>query len=569
MIFKYLAIIIILQGGIVFSFMSDEILKNNIEYLNMMFEVSTIANQIDNVYELLKRTKEYIAKLVKTNDISFYLLEKQSFKCVVSGYPTRVSEYFECEESSSPFWDAVSKAKVTSLFGEENKNLFKPFLEHNNIVGLDPSHIRVFFNNEVPICFCFIKENEKNKIGLKIVEKLNLIFDYLEPIIAKFHKKIKKDEEIAALQKSLHNISILYNISQAVNYIDNLKETLRIIIERALSTLDAEKGSIMLYDYANNALQVRIVAGLKDKKLEDAINNGAVQCAKIGVGEGIAGTVFLERKPIITNLGSADPRFIVKEVLSNTKSLLCAPLIAKGEVIGVINITNKKHDKLFNQKDLEFIVSLANHAAIAIDNAKLYELATKDGMTKLYIYRHFCTLLENEIRRCSRYKRNMSLIMMDIDNFKRINDTYGHLTGDTILKTLAVTLQETVRKIDIPARYGGEEFVVILPETDKKDAVVIAERIRQNIAKIVVKVNETQTLSPTVSMGVAQYTTDAQEAKELINCADTALYHSKHNGKNVVSIYEKEGCKTVERMDVNLQAQLDDFGNDFSPEGMP
>ena len=111
-------------------------------------------------------------------------------------------------------------------------------------------------------------------------------------------------------------------------------------------------------------------------------------------------------------------------------------------------------------------------------------------------------------------------------------------------------LQESVRKIDIPARYGGEEFVVILPETDKEDACVIAERIRKNISKIVVKVNETQDLSPTVSMGVAQYSTDGKEAKELINAADTALYHSKHNGKNMVSTYEKDGCKKYEPMDI-------------------
>ena len=527
--------------------MSDEYLKNNIEYLNMMFEVSTITNQTDSVYELLKKVKDYTAKLIGSDDITMYLLEDQIFKCVISGNNSRSSEFFECEEGNSPFWEAVNKAKVTAMRGDDNTPLFKTFLEHNNIATINPSHVRVFFNHDIPICFCFIKEDERNPITQNIINKLNHAFDYIEPIIAKLHKRLKQEEEIVQLQKSLHNISILYNISQAVNFIDDLKKLLQVIIQKALITLDAEKGSLMLYDYSINALQVRIVSGLQDKKLENAINNGSVQCAKIGIGEGIAGTVFLERKPIITNLGSADPRFIVKEILSNTKSLLCAPLIAKGEVIGVINITNKKHNKLFNQKDLEFITSLANQAAIAIDNAKLYELATKDGMTKLYIYRHFYTLLENEIRRCSRYKRNMSLIMMDIDNFKRINDTYGHLTGDTILKTLAVTLQETVRKIDIPARYGGEEFVVILPETNKEDAIVIAERIRKNISKIVVRVNETQTLSPTVSMGVAQYSTDAQEAKELINCADTALYHSKHNGKNVVSTYEKDECKLVEK----------------------
>ncbi|MBQ8848374.1 MAG: sensor domain-containing diguanylate cyclase [Candidatus Gastranaerophilales bacterium] len=531
-------------------------MEHNIKYLSMMFEVSTIANQADDVYELLNKIKGYCTKTIDSNDITFYLLEGQHFKCVCANEKTRTNEFFECEEGNSPFWEAVNSAKLTAMKDSQGAHLFKTFLEYNNILSLDPTHVRVFFSNGVPVCFCFIKENPQNPIQRETFDNLNKAFDYLEPIISKLHKKIKKDEEVAQLQKSLHNISILYNISQAVNFIDDLKRLLQVIIQKALITLDAERGSLMLYDYSLNALQVRIVSGLQDKKLEEAINNGAVQCAKIGVGEGIAGTVFLERKPIITNLGSADPRFIVKEVLSNTKSLLCVPLVAKGEVIGVINITNKRHDKLFNQKDLEFITSLANQAAIAIDNAKLYELATKDGMTKLYIYRHFYTLLENEIRRCSRYNRNMSLIMMDIDNFKKINDTYGHLTGDTILKRLAAVLQETVRKIDIPARYGGEEFVVILPETDKENACVIAERIRKNISEIVVKIDENQNLSPTVSMGIAQYSTDGQEAKELINAADTALYHSKHNGKNMVSTYEKDGCKKVEQINIDIQQEI-------------
>lgn len=536
-------------------------LENNIKYLNMMFEISTIANQTDDVYELIEKLKSYAEKMIQSDDIIFYILEGQRYKCLSLLETLRNSEFVEGDEGDSAFWEAVNKAKIISLKDSPDLQSFNNFLERNNIKMLEPSHVRVFFNNHVPICFCFIREGLNNPIQEETLNNLNKIFDYIEPIIAKYHKKARKDEEIVQLQKSLHNISILYNISQAVNFIDDLKRLLQVIIQKALITLDAEKGSLMLYDYSINALQVRIVSGLKDKKLEEAINNGAVQCAKIGIGEGIAGTVFLERKPIITNLGSADPRFIVKEILSNTKSLLCVPLIAKGEVIGVINITNKKHDKLFNQKDLEFITSLANQAAIAIDNAKLYELATKDGMTKLYIYRHFYTLLENEIRRCSRYKRNMSLIIMDIDNFKNINDTYGHLTGDTILKRLASVLQETVRKIDIPARYGGEEFVVILPETNKKDASVIAQRIRKNISQIEVKINETKTISPTVSIGVAQYSTDGQEAKELINAADTALYYSKHNGKNMVSIFEKEGCKKAE-IETFEQAQ-ENYHNDL------
>ena len=139
--------------------------------------------------------------------------------------------------------------------------------------------------------------------------------------------------------------------------------------------------------------------------------------------------------------------------------------------------------------------------------------------------------------------------------FKKVNDTYGHAAGDEVLRQVAYTIKEQLRESDIPARYGGEEFVVILPETDKKDACVIAERIRKNVANIVVKVNETQDLSPTISMGVAQYTTDGKEAKELINAADTALYHSKHNGKNMVSTYEADGCRKVEQINIDLNTQ--------------
>ena len=329
----------------------QNLLQNDIEYLNMMFKVSTIANQTDNIYELLKNIHEYTIEQTKGATITIYHLESnnQNYKCVCTNDKIRINEYFEFEDANSPFWDAVNQSKIIAMRDINGNQLFKTFLEHNNLLSLDPSFLRVFYYNDVPICFCFIKENSESQINSKVLENLNHAYNYLEPIIGKFHKKVKKDEEIAQLQKSLHNISILYNISQAVNFIDDLKRLLQVIIQKALITLDAEKGSLMLYDYSINALQVRIVSGLQDKKLEEAINNGAVQCAKIEIGEGIAGTVFLERKPIITNLGSADPRFIVKEVLSNTKSLLCVPLVAKGEVIGVINITNKKYSIIINR----------------------------------------------------------------------------------------------------------------------------------------------------------------------------------------------------------------------------
>ena len=526
-------------------------IENNVVHLSRMFDISTIANQALGVYDLLKKLSDYIVKLINNENISFYILEGQIFKSVVTAQNLRADECFESEQDNEAFLSAINEGKIVDARNEHGDILYASFWEKNGLEKLKPKYLRAFFSNGVPVCFCFIGLSDTFKsLTDEQRQMLDIAFDYVEPIIGKYLNDLKKEHEIIKLQKSLYNISILYNISQAVNFIDDLKRLLQVILSKAIDTLEAEKGSLMLYDYSQNSLQVRVVYGLQDKKVEEGINNGIIQCSKIKAGEGVAGMVFLERKPIITNLGSADPRFIVKDILTNTHSRLCVPLIAKGEAIGVINITNKKNGKLFNQKDLEFMTSLANQAAIAIDNAKLYELATKDGLTKLYIYRHFYTLLENEIRRCARYKRDMSLLMLDIDNFKNVNDTYGHLIGDQILRELSRVIAETVRKIDIPARYGGEEFVVILPETTKDDAVVIAERLRKNISKITVAANETTTISPTTSIGVAQYPYDGVDPKTLINAADTALYHSKNNGKNIVSTYSKDGCKLIERTEI-------------------
>jgi len=228
--------------------------------------------------------------------------------------------------------------------------------------------------------------------------------------------------------------------------------------------------------------------------MEDKINEGLIECTKIKIGEGIAGEAFAHKKAIITDLGSSDPRFFESD-LSNVNSLLCLPLIVKDEAIGVINISNKKNKNLFNQDDLDFMGALANQAAIAISNAQLYKLAITDSLTKLYIRRHFEYLLDNELRRSHRYKHQMTLLMMDIDNFKSINDTYGHQIGDEMLKHIAEVILNTLRKIDMPSRYGGEEFAVILPETHKDNAKKIAERLRKKIANIIIILNTSSSIT--------------------------------------------------------------------------
>lgn len=534
--------------------MSDKIssIENSLIELNRMFEVSAIASNAISIEDLVSKLSDFLSDYLNSNEIYFFALEKNIFKNIATNQVPFADKYFEYENEA--FWSVISYDKIIKIENDENKKLYGSFWEQNGLGELSVQYMRVFYNrnDNMPVCFCFLGNNKENKEDRieQTMKFLNRVFEYIEPMLIKLMLQKEQNKKIEDLQQSLYNVSILYNISQAVNFIDDLKRLLQVILSKAIDILNAEKGSLMLYDYSTNTLQVKVVYGLNDKRVEDNINNGTIQCSKIKVGEGIAGTVFLERKAIITNLGVNDPRFVSKGGMANVQSLLCVPLITKGEPIGVINISNKKYDLLFNQKDLEFMTSLANQAAIAIDNAKLYELATKDGLTKLYINRHFMTLLENEVRRCSRYKHNMSVIMLDIDDFKLINDNCGHLVGDQILREVSNQILTTVRKIDVAARYGGEEFVILLPETTKEGAGIIAERLRKNIANLRVNTNDDKVVTTTVSMGISQFPNDGATAEEMIESADKALYHSKRNGKNVVSVYGENGFKMVDKQEV-------------------
>ncbi len=510
-------------------------LQKNVLELHNLFDINMIANQSHSIEDLLSKVSFLIKSSLTLKNLRFFILNNGIFqtKSIVS----KSDLEFEFEAENAPFFQH-SSYELIKVKNQDGSYIYKAFWDINKLYELQAEYLKVFYNDDKPFCVCSISGKEDNSAFIEEDFKyINQVFSCIEPVMEKFMKNKEQETKITELNKTLHNLSILYNISQAVNFIDDLKRLISVILDKAIETVNAEKGSLMLYDPSDNTLQVKVVYGLSDKKHEDDINNGIVECQKMKPESGIAGKVFTEKKSIITNLGGQDPRFNQFSSDSKVSSLICVPLIAKGECIGIINITNKKNGKLFNKKDLEFVEALANQAAIAVDNAQLYELATKDGLTKLYIHRHFYFLLESEIKRVQRYHHVLSLLMMDIDNFKRVNDTYGHLIGDVVLKEIASTIQKTIRHVDIPARYGGEEFTIILPETAALNAVIIAERLRQKISEIEVKVDENTIIRPTVSIGIAEYPNAADEIKELIDCADKALYVSKENGKNCIHLY--------------------------------
>ncbi len=248
--------------------------------------------------------------------------------------------------------------------------------------------------------------------------------------------------------------------------------------------------------------------------------------------EGIGGEVAAKQAA----LNIADLRKSDHPGDGSIRSWLGVPIVIYDEVVGVLSVQSSDRD-VFGADEQRVLEAIGAQAAVAIQNARLYELATVDGLTGLYVRRYFDTRLKEELERARRFQTPFSLVLLDIDNFKSLNDTHGHAYGDKVLREIAQVMRRNMRGIDIPARYGGEEFAFILPRTAIVDAHAVAERIRADVADARIT-HDDQVLKITASLGVACFPESGDgDALALIEKADTALYRAKATGKNRVELF--------------------------------
>ena len=467
-----------------------------------------------------------------------YDSEKETFELVFSFGLGKLEYKFKTNKEN--LWRTILQDEPFAVVDGSGNPLFVKFLEKQDLMIL-PSELWVpmVMRDEVMGLLTL-----GAKSGAPAFDDFDLYF--LQQIAAQAAVSIntcrlyeQRRQEKEDLDKTLQNLSLLYGIGKAMNYISDLKKLLQYILKQAIDIASAEKGSLMLYDMETDRLNIRVLAGLPDTEYQDKVNNNEIKCRSFKPGEGIAGRVFLNSQPMIVNNIREDSLFIESEK-SFVRSIACIPMVVYNDVIGVINVTNKKNGKEFTDQDIRMLKAVADQAAVAVNKAQLWDMAVTDSLTGIYVRRYFMVKLQEEIHRAERYDKIISIIMADLDRFKNINDTYGHDAGDRALKAISHFLQKNIRDVDAIARYGGEEFVMLIPDADKDAAFNLAERLREELAKI--KLDNLPAIS--ISFGIATFPTDGTEVEDLIRKADAAMYAAKRAGRN-------KSVKYAENMQLN------------------
>jgi len=327
-----------------------------------------------------------------------------------------------------------------------------------------------------------------------------------------------------ALERKVEELSTLYEVAATLSSTIELDKVLESTVRMAHSLSGRDLAFLGLFQ--EDGFNIKTYIGVEPQ---------AVRGWEFTPHDHFLVRLRQEKRPLLIPDSTGETDCVLSR---QYQSLLFLPLVAGEKVIGLLGLGNRER-RDFTSDEVKILYLLANRAAMAIENAQLYastqQLANADPLMGLFNHRYFQEHLQEEIIRAARFKHPLSLIMIDLDHFKKFNDTHGHPSGDQVLRQLANLIKSHIRKVDIPARYGGEELAIILPETDKAGAAVLAEKLRRAVENNLFFDDKQKVLSHlTISLGVASYPEDAQTREELVEKADQALYRAKSLGRNRV-----------------------------------
>jgi diguanylate cyclase (GGDEF)-like protein len=344
-----------------------------------------------------------------------------------------------------------------------------------------------------------------------------------------FNKMASSLEETKKeLDRRLIEIYALYNVSKTLNASFETEQLLLKLVQDISKSMNIDRMLILLYNKKRNELRVASYTGFAEDEVEKVGHTLHSDFYNKVVSTG--------KSKILTDIVQGGQLAPVEVANENINSLIAVPFLRRGEVLGLI-CAFKDAPANFKYSDKKLFNNVAEHLAIALENARLFEqtkkMAITDGLTGMYNKRYFTDVFSAEIERAKRCDHELSIFMMDLDNFKHYNDTHGHPAGDELLMQLSSIIKTSIRKTDIACRYGGEEFVVILPETTKKGAMIVAEKLVESIHSYPFPHAAEQPLGfVSASIGVATFPENGLDAEQLLEIADNALYTAKTQGRN-------------------------------------
>ena len=336
--------------------------------------------------------------------------------------------------------------------------------------------------------------------------------------------------------RPLRELSIFHDVAKALTSSLELDAILQTIMQKMAEFFRPDTWSLLMVDEQRNELYFAIAVGAASEALKNV---------RLKMGEGIPGWVAQHGQTLIVPDVLKDQRFAQNAEYAGqgeTRSVVCLPLRSRHRVLGVIQLVNVTlHD--YSEREMFFLNALCDYAAIAIENARaveqIQELTITDDCTGLYNARHLYKVLESEVYRSARYGYEFSVIFIDLDRFKQVNDTHGHLVGSKLLAEIGFAVKSQLRLIDYAFRYGGDEFVVLLPQTDKDQAYVVAKRIQDTLRSSVFCKAEGLNLNVRASMGMATYPHDATSPRDIIERADEMMYHIKNSTRDSIGVAQR------------------------------
>ena len=341
-----------------------------------------------------------------------------------------------------------------------------------------------------------------------------------------------KSTESSELKPQLDRLTFLHELGKLLAVTGDSQDVLRTMMEKANDFFRPRRLSLLVLDEESQTLCPEIVLGPQAEEPRP----------RLPLGEGVAGWVAERGEPLLVEDIRNDPRFRASPVAQETGigSVLGVPVRGREAVLGVIELADGLTEDGLSEEEVLTLVVVADYVAAALEGTRhtkrMLELTLRDDCTGLYNARHLDQMLEAEIHRSSRFGHEFSIIFMDLDHFKGVNDAYGHVVGSKVLGTIGELVKSQLRLIDSPFRYGGDEFVLLLPQTSRENALVLVRRLQEALNAWVFVTGDGRNIRMTASYGVASFPADSSTAQALLRAADQAMYRIKSTSRDGIAL---------------------------------